>query len=63
MQRKLSKSKTERDILKKRSATSHSPSSEVRLYRPVSDEMASADHIVCVARIHQVAVRNFVFRA
>lgn len=45
MRRELGKVKTERDILKKRSATSQPTSSEVRLYRQVSNNMANANHV------------------
>jgi transposase len=57
MRRELAKVKTERDILKKRSATSQPTSSEVRLYRQISNHLANTDDVSSARRIEQWLLR------
>jgi hypothetical protein len=53
MRRELAKVKTERDILKRRSATSHPTSSEVQLYRQISNHLGHANDVSFARRIKQ----------
>ena len=57
MRRELAKVKTERDILKRRSATSQPTSSEVRLHRQISNDLANANDVSPARRIEQRFLR------
>src|SRR5471032_1475848 len=57
MRRELAKVKTERDILKRRSATSQPTSSEVRLHRQVSSDMANENHVPLARGVYQWFLR------
>ena len=52
MRRALPKVKTERDILKKRSATSQPTSSKLRLHRHVLKDVAQAHHVPAARHVH-----------
>ena len=53
MRRELAKVKTERDILKRRSATSQPTPSEVRLYRPTLQHLANENDVSGFRRLCQ----------
>ena len=57
MRRELAKVKKERDILKRRSATSQPTSSEVRLHRQISHHLANANDVSFAWRIEQWLLR------